>query len=414
MSSLRFSVTGLYSESQAFFSGVMRCCGTGMRLNSMRCPFCSYADSGANLGLRGAEPLGPACAAAAAAAGSSTPASMPSIPPASASNSAPAARLLTLGMAAGCCWARERLAASLGAAAAAGGGASGGAGGVRKREKTARAQAWAACSSLPRPNSGSARALALPSPRTSAQRIGAAACALRAARCSSPRRCRAIAMASSGPRLRFCPESNDLLYPKEDKERKVLVYFCRSCAYKEDADPSEWCVYRNEVHHTQKEKSIVLQVGRGGGGGMRGEGAGGAATRRPPPRRRGASGCGGGAGRRAAAAAAAAWPRTQHPPPPPPSTHARAGRAVRPHAAPHARRAVPAVQPRRGRFLLILHRGGHAALLHLHRVRVPLARRCLAAALPPPRSRSPRSRRRCCPPPRPLPLRPAAPPPSPL
>jgi hypothetical protein len=27
----------------------------------------------------------------------------------------------------------------------------------------------------------------------------------------------------AGPRLRFCPESNDLLYPQEDKERKVGV-----------------------------------------------------------------------------------------------------------------------------------------------------------------------------------------------
>jgi hypothetical protein len=27
--------------------------------------------------------------------------------------------------------------------------------------------------------------------------------------------------APAGPRLRFCPESNDLLYPQEDKERKV-------------------------------------------------------------------------------------------------------------------------------------------------------------------------------------------------
>lgn len=36
-------------------------------------------------------------------------------------------------------------------------------------------------------------------------------------------------MSSSGPKLRFCPESNDLLYPKEDKERKKLVYVCRRC-----------------------------------------------------------------------------------------------------------------------------------------------------------------------------------------
>lgn len=65
---------------------------------------------------------------------------------------------------------------------------------------------------------------------------------------------------SEGPKLRFCPESNDLLCPLEDRERKQLIYFCRGCGYKEDVDPSEWCVFRNEVHHTSREKAIVLQV----------------------------------------------------------------------------------------------------------------------------------------------------------
>lgn len=36
-----------------------------------------------------------------------------------------------------------------------------------------------------------------------------------------------------------------------------------SCPYQEDADPSDWCVYRNEVHHTSREKSVVLQVRSG-------------------------------------------------------------------------------------------------------------------------------------------------------
>jgi DNA-directed RNA polymerase II subunit RPB9 len=64
----------------------------------------------------------------------------------------------------------------------------------------------------------------------------------------------------SGPKLRFCPESHDLLYPKEDREHRKLIYVCRSCSYQEDADHKDWCVYRNEVHHTTREKSVVLQV----------------------------------------------------------------------------------------------------------------------------------------------------------
>lgn len=67
------------------------------------------------------------------------------------------------------------------------------------------------------------------------------------------------ATAPAGPSLRFCPESNDLLYPVEDRERKRLVYRCKNCGYVEDADPSNWCVYRNEVHHTSKERTVILQ-----------------------------------------------------------------------------------------------------------------------------------------------------------
>lgn len=50
---------------------------------------------------------------------------------------------------------------------------------------------------------------------------------------------------ATGPKLKFCPESNDLLYPKEDRERKVLIFHCRNCGYQEDADTSNYCVYRS-------------------------------------------------------------------------------------------------------------------------------------------------------------------------
>ena len=46
----------------------------------------------------------------------------------------------------------------------------------------------------------------------------------------------------------------------------------------EDADPADWCVYRNEVHHTSKEKSVVLQVGGRCQGGRAGGRAGGLAS----------------------------------------------------------------------------------------------------------------------------------------
>ncbi|KAK9792281.1 hypothetical protein WJX73_010126 [Symbiochloris irregularis] len=66
-------------------------------------------------------------------------------------------------------------------------------------------------------------------------------------------------MSTAGPQLRFCPESNDLLYPKEDKDRKVLIYVCRNCGYSEDAPSDNWCVYRNEIKHSQRERTVILQ-----------------------------------------------------------------------------------------------------------------------------------------------------------
>ncbi|KAL0368179.1 UNVERIFIED_CONTAM: DNA-directed RNA polymerases II, IV and V subunitB [Sesamum calycinum] len=51
--------------------------------------------------------------------------------------------------------------------------------------------------------------------------------------------------------------SNNILYPKEDKEQKILLYACRNCDHQEVADNN--CVYRNEIHHSVGERTQVLQ-----------------------------------------------------------------------------------------------------------------------------------------------------------
>ncbi|KAG2330319.1 hypothetical protein Bca52824_001499 [Brassica carinata] len=48
--------------------------------------------------------------------------------------------------------------------------------------------------------------------------------------------------------MKFCRECNNILYPKEDKEQKILRYACRNYDYQEIAD--NYCVHRNEVHHS--------------------------------------------------------------------------------------------------------------------------------------------------------------------
>ncbi|KAK1653883.1 hypothetical protein QYE76_071688 [Lolium multiflorum] len=55
----------------------------------------------------------------------------------------------------------------------------------------------------------------------------------------------------------LCPPRNNILYPKDDKDRRVLLFACRNCEHQEIADNN--CVYRNEVQHAAAERTQVLQ-----------------------------------------------------------------------------------------------------------------------------------------------------------
>ncbi|GJM95449.1 hypothetical protein PR202_ga12186 [Eleusine coracana subsp. coracana] len=57
--------------------------------------------------------------------------------------------------------------------------------------------------------------------------------------------------------MKFCRECNNILYPKEDRDQKVLLFACRNCDHQEVADNN--CVYRNVVHHSAGEFTQVLQ-----------------------------------------------------------------------------------------------------------------------------------------------------------
>lgn len=41
--------------------------------------------------------------------------------------------------------------------------------------------------------------------------------------------------------------SNNLLYPREDKNERKLMFACRNCEYQEQAE--NVCVYRHEIVH---------------------------------------------------------------------------------------------------------------------------------------------------------------------
>ncbi|TFL06810.1 hypothetical protein BDV98DRAFT_499224 [Pterulicium gracile] len=57
--------------------------------------------------------------------------------------------------------------------------------------------------------------------------------------------------------LHFCSECNNLLYPKADPQRRLMVYACRICAYEEGGDNK--CVYRNDLLTVTKEQKGITE-----------------------------------------------------------------------------------------------------------------------------------------------------------
>lgn len=56
--------------------------------------------------------------------------------------------------------------------------------------------------------------------------------------------------------IRFCQECNNMLYPKEDKDNKILMYACRNCDYKQEADSN--CIYVNKIMHEIDELTHIV------------------------------------------------------------------------------------------------------------------------------------------------------------
>lgn len=65
--------------------------------------------------------------------------------------------------------------------------------------------------------------------------------------------------------IQFCRECNNMLYPREDKINKRLLYSCRNCSYNENAQHTQqgYCVYNNilkqrSVAGVQISKELIL------------------------------------------------------------------------------------------------------------------------------------------------------------
>lgn len=55
----------------------------------------------------------------------------------------------------------------------------------------------------------------------------------------------------------FCPECSNMLYPKEDKDARRLMYQCRTCQHTEEATSN--CVYRNILKNVAGDTAGVTQ-----------------------------------------------------------------------------------------------------------------------------------------------------------
>ncbi|VEL38060.1 unnamed protein product [Protopolystoma xenopodis] len=54
----------------------------------------------------------------------------------------------------------------------------------------------------------------------------------------------------------FCNECNNMLYPKEDRNIKKLLYSCRNCDFSQEADNP--CVYVNRLEQEVDELALIV------------------------------------------------------------------------------------------------------------------------------------------------------------
>ncbi|KAJ1547549.1 DNA-directed RNA polymerase II subunit RPB9 [Cladochytrium tenue] len=54
----------------------------------------------------------------------------------------------------------------------------------------------------------------------------------------------------------FCPNCNNMLYPREDRAARRLVFSCRHCGYADDAALENHCVFRHVVTHASMDQTL--------------------------------------------------------------------------------------------------------------------------------------------------------------
>ncbi|CAG2111096.1 unnamed protein product [Medioppia subpectinata] len=57
--------------------------------------------------------------------------------------------------------------------------------------------------------------------------------------------------------LKFCPECNNILYSREHRATKRLIFLCRTCLYQKETNASHSCVYVNNIKHEVNELAHI-------------------------------------------------------------------------------------------------------------------------------------------------------------
>mmetsp|Transcript_13479 Transcript_13479/g.19809 ORF Transcript_13479/g.19809 Transcript_13479/m.19809 type:complete len:119 (+) Transcript_13479:88-444(+) len=63
-------------------------------------------------------------------------------------------------------------------------------------------------------------------------------------------------MAEAAAEMRFCRECNNMLYPREDRMQKKLMFACRNCEYKEYVENP--CIYVNRIIKATATKLDII------------------------------------------------------------------------------------------------------------------------------------------------------------
>jgi hypothetical protein len=60
--------------------------------------------------------------------------------------------------------------------------------------------------------------------------------------------------------VKFCPDCNNMLYPREDRTERKLFFACRNCEHHEEAQPDSLCIFRHQILHATRWVFSLMRI----------------------------------------------------------------------------------------------------------------------------------------------------------